>query len=185
MSKLNAYMIQEMLKSSERISVPRIQLDFRLNYREAKEFVGYLQRRGWIEEESDADGYQILPENMHLRRIERSEVRALIDNITFDCIEALKCMRKLSLSTGADFSALESAVQGDDDTDCALGVLMTHRLCFKVKDLYFSAVSAKTIEVLCNVVKAKREYKVDMLISGENGARARLEKMFDVLFDDE
>lgn len=184
MCSVNAYLIQEKIKQLEYVTVPWIQKEYGLNYREAKEFLSFLHRRGWIESHATGFEYLVIQNNLQLRKIVREEVDGLIEDITFDCIDALTCIQKRS-ACGASYSEIEAAVRGDDDTKDALKILNDHKLICLFQEMYFATVSKRTIEVLSDVVSEKRKNEVYGKLSGNAENNKQLEKMFEVLFDDQ
>jgi len=182
MSQVNALDIQEMLKNTDAISVPWIQSKYELSYHEAKAFLKQLIVRGWVKEEPNGIQYDVVKDNLCLRKIERLEVNKLIENITSDCVSALNCIQKKN-ATGASLGELISAVRGDDDTNAAIKILTDHRLIYCVAGNYFSRISQVTIKILSDVVKMKREREVNRRMSGKVVDDKDILKLFDELFN--
>lgn len=184
MCSVNAYLIQDKIKQLEHVTVPWIQKEYGLDYKEAKEFLTFLQRRGWIESHPIGIEYLVIHNNLQLRRIVREEVDGLVEDITSDCIAALTCMQKRS-TCGASYSEIEAAVRGDDDTKDAIKILNNHKLICLFQEMYFTTVSKRTIGVLSDVVSEKRKNEANKRLSGKVENNKQLGKLFDVLFDDQ
>lgn len=182
MSQVSALDIQEALKNTDAVSVPWIQSKYELSYYEAKAFLEQLIVRGWVKEEPNGTRYEVLQDNLCLRKIERTEVNKLIENINSDCISALNCIQKKN-ATGASFGELTSAVRGDDDTNAAIKTLTNHMLIYCVAGNYFSRVSQVTIKVLSDVVKMKREREVNRRMNGKVEDDRDIIRLFDELFN--
>ena len=74
MCNINAYLIQERFKQLKNVTIPWIQKEYNLSYKEAKEFLTLLQRRGWVKTSPVGIKYPILKNNLNLRKIVREEV---------------------------------------------------------------------------------------------------------------
>ena len=183
MNKINALVIQEILKKKDSVSVPWIQTEFSLDYKDAKEFLRHLMNRGWVETQTEGIEYAVIRQNLRLRKLERKEVDSLIEDMTNDCVSALQCIIDSEDSRGATMVQLIDEVKGHDDTREALEILTNHNLVYKVKDSYLSTVSNTTVQVLESVVKMKRHSDLRRRITGKDDEQASLRKLFDVLFE--
>ena len=185
MDKLNALKIQEILKKKTCVSIPWIQKTFSFDYKDAKEFLRLLIKRGWVESRSRGVEFAVLKENLRLRKLDCDEVDLLIEDITTDCVSALRCMEGDPEEIGATFSDIEADVHGTDDTHAAIKVLTGHRLIYKAGDCYYPAVSKQTVRVLDQVANAKRHTELRRRITGKEDFNKSLREFFDVLFEDE
>lgn len=185
MDKMNALKIQEILKKKDSISVPWIQRTFSFDYKDAKEFLCLLIRRGWVESQTPGVDYAVLKENLCLRKLDCDEVDWLIEDMTADCANALLCMQGDAEEIGATFSEIEEEVHGKDDTHAAIKILTEHKLIYKAGDRYYPAVSKQTVHVLENVANAKRQAEMRRRITGKEDLNKSLRELFDVLFEDD
>lgn len=187
MCEINAYLIQERLKNVDFVSVPWIQKEYELKYREAKEFLECLQERYWVSHIPMPDGgrYKVFHENLRLRKITRDEVDVLIDSLMPECIEVLDHIRKRFVQ-GWRSEELEGYYHNCDGVaECVFEILADHEIVFKFNERWFTIVSNKTLEVLLKVtiLKDEREY-----YESDSRAQALMEdlrKEFDVLFEEE
>ena len=184
MCNINAYLIQEKIKQMEYVTVPWIQLEYRLDYRGARGFLDILQKRGWVDPLPEGIKYPVIPINLQLRKISREEVDGLIEDITDDCVEVLTRIQ-VNAPNGTPYSDIEMTVRDEDDTQTALRILNDHKLIYFVNDLYFAIVSNKTIDILSDVANEKRISQISRKRAQQNPEQNRLQKLFDSLFEDE
>lgn len=182
MDKINGYTLQKLLKQQEFVSVPWLQTELGLQYRDAKELLQLLMLRGWIKKEADGNRYPVVKENMKLRPILRCEVDTLCREITPDCAAALQRIRKSS--EGATFSEIVSAVKGDETTKATIAVLTENRLAYEVDGLYFVCVSAKAVKVLTAVANAKRYSSARRRLNLDSDEAKELKSLFEELFEE-
>jgi hypothetical protein len=183
MSKINAFTIQQRLGQLESVSIPWIQMEYSLSYRDAKAFLNQLISRAWVGKHPCGIYYAVRPENLRLRVIDRSEVDVLFEKVTTDCVSALQCIREKK--GGATFDELVSAVRGDEDTRDALETLQELNLIYKADELYFSCVSDKTIKVMGDVEAEKRRMEMHRKIRTGMEDMEKCRRLFDALFDEE
>lgn len=183
MEKMNALTIQEILKKKDSVSIPWIQTAFSLDYKDAKEFLCMLMKRGWVEKETQGVEFAVLKKNLRLRKLTPDEVDPLIEDLTTDCATVLKCI--VDEDIGATFEEIEDEVHGQEDTRTAIEILTKHNLIYKAGDYYLTAVSRRTVTVLENVVRGMRQSELKRRISGKEDGKAFIWEMFAVLFDED
>lgn len=181
MNKLNGFTIQQKLKQMKKINHPMLQAELGLSYGEAKELLGELLSREWIEKAEEGGYYKIKEDNLRLRKIERSEVDILFRDIDY---ESISIMRKLSekgcLTENALYPSPLRRVKGKT----VLSRLCGMRLIYEGKSGYFLCISAKALEVMAEVLSDK-----DILFEDSEGEvdEELLEKIkskYDELFED-
>lgn len=183
MAQINALAIQENLRGRDFVTVPWLQWEYRLSYPEAKEFMRRLIQWGWVESTPQGIWYSVVEGNMRLRKLRREEVDPLLEALSSDCINALRCIQSHA-PEGADFDAVSDAVHGDDDAEEALQTLMERTLVYKANELYFPCVSQKTVRVLVEASQRKRRFghRGSIYSGGEDAAAIR--RLFEDLFGD-
>lgn len=186
MCKTNVLEIQERLKSQTHISVPWLQTEFDLSYKDARLYLRQMIKRGWVCGEVQGIHYRVYGENLRLRKLRREEVDPLLEDLTGDCTAALGCIQKQQ-GMGATHEEISDAVYGDDDADAALELLGKYDLVYAHDGHYFSCVSQKTIQVLTEAVKLRRNREMGRRMLGrtEEDDEDRIRKLFDKLFDEE
>lgn len=180
MECVNAYLIQEKIRNQRYVTVPWIQKEYGLGYKEAVEFLRLLKNRGWVAPLPVGVQFPVVKGNLCLRKLARNEVDGLIEDITVDCVTALECIQKKE--GGASYQDVHSAVRGDDDTDDALKILKEHQLIHRINELYFTTVSRKTVEILAAVVQGKRRSIAARRATGKAEDIGALRRLFDPLF---
>lgn len=183
MRKINAFLIQERLKSEEFVTVPWIQREYALNYKDAKCFLDILIKRKWVEAEPKGMQHKIIHENLHLRKLERDEVEGIIEDISCEAIELLKIEEK-DFNSVNSFNEKKLTAYDDDEIEEALEFLEEHRLIRIIDEECFVSVSRKTIDVLYEVARFKKRSRARNILSSEGAASDSLKKLFDVLFTD-
>ena len=153
MSKLNAWMIQETLKTVKKINIAWLQDIFSLPYSSAKEMMAELERRGWVVRGADRRYWRVCPGGFFLRHLDASEYDALRENMTPDCVSAMECLRQKGAS-GATRAQIECAVRGVTDTDEAIRALKKLQLIHYVNGLYYSRISLRENRILTNAVQS-------------------------------
>lgn len=181
MSKVNALKIQRSLEGMETVSVPWIQTEYDLDYFSAKSFLEQLVSRGWIKSEPEGIFYSVISDNLKLREIAKNEVDTLFEEVTGDCISALNCV---SRNGRAFFKQIEVAVRGEDDTKEAIATLLKNNLLYLCGNIYYCCVSEKTIKVLTEVVKGKRQLESSKGRKNEEDEIKKIKSLFDELFDE-
>jgi len=178
---VNAMIIQENIKKMEFISIPWIQIEYDLSYKQAKEFFNQLLLRGWAEEVPEGNLYRLNHENMKLREITANEVDVLFEDFDTDCSNALETINEKVCATSVD---ILKSVRGEDDTNKALEKLSKNNLIYVFNGKYFSCVSSQTVKVLSNIAREKRLKEMDER-HGNKSARTEetIKKLFDELFD--
>lgn len=186
MCKTNALEIQEKLKKQTHISIPWLQTEFDLSYKDARLYVHQMIKCGWVSGAVCGIQYQVYGENLRLRKLRREEVEPLIEDLTGDCTAALGCIQKRQ-GMGATFEEISGAVYGDADAKEALELLHKYDLVYAFDGRCFSCVSQKTIRVLSEAVKQKRHRQVGRRLVGrsEEPDDDAIRKLFDELFDDD
>jgi len=181
MKTINAMTIQETLKNMEFISIPWIQMEYNLSYRQAKEFFNQLLVRGWADSIPEGNLYRIKKENLKLREIVTSEVDTLFKEVDSDCVNALEAIEKNGSATKIE---ILKSVRGEDDTNNALEKLLNNNLIYLFDKKYFSCISSHAIKVISKVVREKRLKEMDER-HGNTSARTEktIKKIFDELFD--
>lgn len=183
---INAYMIQEKIRKRKNVTVAGLQKEFSLDYREAKEFLNILMRKGWIESIPNGLEYTVTPKNMRLRKIERREVDALIEDLTPDCVTILLCIQRKA-DAGALHSDVSTALRFDGDLEESLKILNKHNLIHESDEKYFLSVSKETIKVFSSVAKIKKQGELSRRFMNKpekaDDTKA-LRKLFDELFDE-
>lgn len=183
MSKMNAYLLQENIRLRGYVTVPWLQTEYKLKYGDARNIVELMVQRGWIAPEAIGIKYFVLKENLNLRKLRREEVGGLVADVTTDSSAALLCIKNAD-GAGATLSEIESAVQGEDDTQAALKILHEHNLISFSNDRYFSNVSRETIDIIADVAQEKNPGPFRKMFTERNDNYEHLKKRFDVLFDD-
>ena len=184
MNSVCALDVQDTLKGESFISIPWIQLKYELGYPQARRFLEQLIIRGWIEKLPIGVQYAVKKENLLLRKIKRTEIDKIIEDITYDCMYVIEAVQKRS-SQGVSFSELSHVVRGEDAAKEALKILTELNLIYYYDERFFSCVSRVTNEVLSNVVKMKRSNELSKRITGKKDDVEKTAKLFDPLFDDE
>ncbi|MBR4863202.1 MAG: hypothetical protein IKU07_01395 [Oscillospiraceae bacterium] len=175
MAQINAMTLQEMLRQQNTVSIGWLQKELALTYSEARQLVGYLQKRGWLGEEK-AFGYKVVKTALFLRELERTEVGELVDAFTNDCQIVMNRLQE-EPAEGADFGTLEKSVRGESDTREAVEILLRHKLIFFWDGFYFLRVNRKTVEAFKEMMLRKR-----LMERRETMDRKRLIACFDALF---
>lgn len=183
MSKVNALTIQQRLEQLESVSIPWIQTEYSLSYRDAKAFLNQLIGCAWVKKDPWGISYAIRRENLRLRAIEPGEVDVLFEKVTTDCVSALQCIGEKK--AGATFDELVSAVRGEEDTRDALKTLTELNLIYKADELYLSCISHKAIKVMADVEAEKRRMEMHRKIRTGMDDMEKCKRLFDALFDEE
>lgn len=182
MEKLNGFIIQEKIRQQKRISHPMIQAEFCLDYNEAKEFISELIYLGWVEKEEGGRYYRVMPDNMKLRRIERSEIDSLFDGVDFECVNIMRRLQEAGRLTDEQlYTSPIRRIKGKG----ILTKLLKLRLISEARDGYILCISAAAVDVLAEVVASK-----EMELEGDGAeldefAVANIKKKFEALFDGE
>ena len=172
MSFENALLIQEKLKNEYGVSVPWLQIEYNISYNEAKKCLRQLIDCSWVCNEPEGIEYRVLHQNLRLRKIKRSEVVDLIEDITPFCVVVLECIQKKN--EGIALSELSSPDRDEARTRDVLRILLEHNLIFSFNGKYYKCVSKDTIDVLSRVVMAdEKELDLDVIV-----------RFFDKLFEE-
>ena len=183
MKNMNGLQLQELLRKETYLSVPRLQVLLGLRYQEARELLEKLLHRGWIKAPAEDLGYPVHQENMQLHKLSPDDVDGLIENITENCVEILKCLKEKG-DEGSTHRELETAAYGRTSALKAFLTLVRYRLVYKYEDHYFLSVSYETVEVLEEVCEKKCCLEeIDEKMQLEM-CRKELRKLFDKLFSD-
>lgn len=180
MSEINALSIQKSLQGRKTVSIPWVQREYNLDYSDAKVFVEQLALRGWIQKECDGIGHSVICENLKLRTIAKNEVDTLFEEMTGDCISAIRCISRYG---GADFSKIAAAVRGEDDTREAISVLQKNNLVYVYDNIYYCCVSRKAVMVLTEVVRRKGQMESSKGRRNNSDESDQIKKLFEELFD--
>lgn len=175
MRRTNAYIIQEELKKAEFITVPQVQREYGLSYFEAKEFMEILMEKEWIKPAS-CGKYSVIRENLRLYKITREDVPRIIEIASFNTAMLLRQLRN---KNGVG-EAFRGAGHGRT-TEKGLKILEKHKLIYKIGDLYYLAVSRKTVDVIMDVAFRKECDKNEDEYPSDYESLVRL---FGVLLDD-
>lgn len=181
MKKINAYVIQENLRPKRFISIPDIQSEYELDYREASEFLQHLMLRNWVEKKEDLHrGYMIIRSNLRLRHISRAEVDELIEDIDHYCTAVLSSISRRG-SRGASFDEVASDLKSATKTSVAMEILIKHYMIYEAGDQYFNCVSDKVVEALEKVAEARHMLAIKEQIDFSPEEREKLKRMLEKL----
>lgn len=153
MSQLDAWVIQETLKKQRHITLPWVQYTFQVPYSNAVWMMEQLELRGWVAPTGDGRNWQVNHEALCLRRLEKSECAALLEQLTADCVSALDCLREAQ-GNPVTAKMVEAAVRGRTDTVEALRVLTELNLIFFHKEYGFSTISTAENRALTITARA-------------------------------
>lgn len=181
MENMTIFTLQDTLRKMPYVSVPQIQQDFGLTYKEAKVFLGELLDRGWVEKEPEGNRYPVKAEQLRLRSIERNEVETLIDEMDMNCVAVLQYILK-QRALGAEFDEIVNTLDDKEDATKTIYLLTKNRLIYIHEESYFLCVSQKVVKVLSDVVRAKRSWELGRRITGKETDRSHVRRMFDCLF---
>lgn len=183
MAEINALDIQEAIGERRVVTVPWIQMEYGLDYRQAKQFLAELISRGWIVPEPKGLNYRVLLHRLRLRKIIRDEIDSLIENMTLDCGIILNRMAEKN-GGGTTFEEMRNAVHGIDDAEEAIETLERLELIYKSGNLFFSRVSKSTLEILVRV--AEMQFKLVKISDPTRKAEdyKKIKNLFERLFKD-
>lgn len=183
MSQMNGYTIQQALKQRSYVSVPWLQVEYDLQYAEARELLRRMTARGWLRKEAEGNQYQVVAENLKLRNINKPEVDAICTALTAGCIGVLKYIQKKP--DGATMAELVAALKDEDDARQAVTVLLEKNLIYCVDGVYFNCIPAKAVQVLQRVWDTKRRSMMRRRMSDEAQEPLDFGELFDELFGDD
>lgn len=187
MNKINAYTIQEKIRNMEFLNVAWIQNEYKLTYKEAKEFLDILIKRQWVMPFMDGACFCVIKSNLCLRKIGRDEIDALIEDLSYECISVFTCLQSKSANR-ALYSEISATIHNDYEAKCALKTLEKHKLVHAVDKMYYATISDQTIEVLRSMVMGKRTLLAKIKAGATDEAvaeeKSRIKGLFDKLFED-
>lgn len=177
MKTINALELQERLRENKYISIPWLQVEYDMEYRDAKALINQLAIRGWVQMMFGSNKYKVIKDNLLLRKIKKSEVDDLIEEIDMEGAAALIFLCRM-IEDGATIDDLEDEMGCDEDAAIAVDLLRNHELIYDFNGLYFSRVSEETAKVLMTVVRAKRQRDMIMRVSGEKKGSDEIRQLF-------
>lgn len=181
MDNITIFTLQEKLRKMPCVSVPQIQQDFGLTYKEAKVFLRELLDRGWVGKEPEGNCYPIMKDLLCLRNIHRSEVDDLIEDVDMNCVSVLQTVLKAK-GEGVDFGDITFALDDEDDAQKTLQLLLKNRLLYERNGQYYICVSAKVVSVLSDVARIKRGWELGRRIAGRDVDKTKTKRLFETLF---
>ncbi len=180
MSEINAYYIQTVLEQQKAVTLPWIQHTFSLSYREAKEFLEVLMRRGWVKREAEEHGYAVQHEFLRLRTLRRNEVTSLIKRMTDDNAAVLKLLLTEPCN-GISYEEVHQMLRRGFLCRAVLENLQEAKLIYRADDRFFCCVSAETVHVLDEVARVKENVET-MSETERKEAQKAIRKLFEDLF---
>lgn len=179
MKTVDLLQLQAAIQPRDTVCIPELQKEYGLTYGEAVRLVGKMQRLGWLSAEAAGVDYTVMKAHLRLRRLRHSEAFALYEALTGDCIHVLLYLCE---HRGAVFEELKDELSGGEDTQKAIGVLLSHRLIYEHEGCYHLCIRNKVVEALQTISRSRSRFR-RIKRSEEASEREQIQKLFDELLD--
>ena len=142
---INADTVAMRLGDYTQVSVPFLQELFDLDYKTARALAEELVRCNWLVPPEKGLSFSVVSEHVRGRRWEKEKINAVIPKLSRDDAAAI---RLLSERFCASFEGLESAVQGNSDTEAAITHLTDFGLLYQHEDIFYAMADKETLLAL-------------------------------------
>ena len=149
--KTEAELIAHLQKST--ISIPELQFEMKVTYKDAKSLIEYAAGHKWIDECTYGNEYPIIVTTFERKDLPEDVCKKIYETLGYAAL-------KLLYYLGNRFSAtFDDILQNVDDNDYyiegALDKLLDIKLIFKHENYYFCKISKKSIKLIKKNEKKK------------------------------
>ncbi len=148
--------VDAVIQRSE-ISVPIMQIIFKISYKEAREALTKMQNCGLVSNDEEGVLFSVNKDNVVRRIFCKEEARDIYDMIN---TELTRMLIKIVEHPGTPLAELTRDIRDEDcDVQEMVTQLLNHKLIYEYNNLYFGAINKRQCMVLNRIVRAKRRYQ--------------------------
>lgn len=149
--------LQNKLKEEGSCSVAQLMHWCGLTYPQAVELLQLLINRGWLEPRIRGMAYAVQPENLKLRKLQRSEAEKLYPQLTRRQVRVLSCIA----DGKADHDQMRKPLRSVLDLPEILQELIKWRLIYCYDERYYLCISRSEAKLLEQLLWARPERLID------------------------
>jgi len=135
------------------VTIPDLQIELNLAYREARSLIEYATKRKWIAECESGNQFPTVTSDFARKNLPKDVCDLVYDELDSDDLRVLYFLGRRFSATFADI--LEHVDDDEGDMRAALDVLLCVGLIFKHDSHYYCKISRRTISAIKKCEKTK------------------------------
>ncbi len=130
----------------ETVSIPDLQLELELSYKDACSLLDYAAKRQWIAECRGGIDYPVITNRFTLKDLPANVCEKLYDDLEYDDLQVLYYLGDRFSATFQDI--LSDVDHDSDDMSNAINNLLAAGLIFKHEDHYYCKISKQAVDTV-------------------------------------
>ena len=128
------------------VSVPELQIEMNVSYKEARSLLDYAIEHKWIKGRSSGNKYLVIASDFARKDLPTDTCKKIYTKLGYDDLKVLFYLGKRFSATLLDI--LENVDDEEEDMRNALNKLLGARLIFKHEESYYCKISRKSIKLI-------------------------------------